>query len=143
MTMRAHDGGGLRWRSAIGSNGMEAGFLEGPFGPIFAAYSPPAGASREAGLVFCDPFGSDRMNLHLAYRALALHLAGLGFPVLRLDYPGTCDSAGSPRDEDQVSRWFAALDLGADWLKRRAGVAELGAFGALYSPAAPRTSSPR
>jgi dienelactone hydrolase len=111
---------------------MEAGFLESPFGPLFAAYHPPEGASvREVAVIFCDPFGSDRMNLHLAYRALALHLAELGFPVLRLDYPGTCDSAGSPRDPKQVASWLRALGLGADWLKARAGVATLGAFGAL------------
>jgi dienelactone hydrolase len=82
-------------------------------------------------VLLCDPFGSDRMNLHASYRALALRLADAGFPALRVDYPGTCDSSGYPRDPELFRSWLASLHIAADWLKRRSGVAELSVFGAL------------
>ncbi len=114
------------------SDGMEAGYLESPFGPLFCAYHPPSGAfRRDAAVLFCDAFGSDRMNLHRPYRAFALRLAELGFPALRVDYPGTCDSAGHPRDPGHFRSWLASLHVAADYLERRSGASELGLFGAL------------
>ncbi|MBC7173604.1 MAG: alpha/beta hydrolase, partial [Polyangiaceae bacterium] len=114
------------------SDGMEAGYVESPFGPLFACYHPPQGPiRRDAAILFCDPFGSDRMNLHGAYRTFALHLAEQGFACLRLDYPGTCDSAGYPRDPGHFRSWLPSLDVAAEFLLRKSGAAELGAFGAL------------
>ncbi len=111
---------------------MEAGYIESPYGPLFVCYHPPRdGAPRGAAVLFCDPFGSDRMNLHRAYRAFALHLSSLGFPVLRVDYPGTADSAGTPRDPGHFASWLAALDVAADFLAKESGATELGVFGAL------------
>jgi len=110
---------------------MFAGWIETARGPVFACYHPPAGADpRDVAILFCDPFGSDRMNLHLCYRALALELAASGFPVLRVDYWGTCDSAGYAREPGQVASWLATLDEAADWLRRASGRDALGCFGA-------------
>jgi len=85
----------------------------------------------------CDPFGSDRMNLHLTYRLLAQELARHGFGVLRVDYPGTCDSSGDARhpsahpDQSPLSAWLGALDGAASWLRARTAAKELCAFGAV------------
>lgn len=111
---------------------MEAGYLESPHGPLFSCLHPPSGgARRDAAILFCDAFGSDRMNLHRPYRAFALRLAELGFHVLRVDYPGTCDSAGTPRDPGHCRSWIASLHLAADFLEERSGASRLGVFGAL------------
>ncbi|RIL06873.1 MAG: hypothetical protein DCC71_05255, partial [Proteobacteria bacterium] len=111
---------------------MHAGWIESPRGPLFACHHPARGArQRDVAVLLCDPFGSDRMNLHLTYRALALELAASGFPALRVDYAGTGDSAGYPRDPDQVRGWLESLDAAADWLLRASGRDVLGCFGAL------------
>lgn len=107
-------------------------WLDAPGGPLHCWYHRPREVCRGRGVLLCDPLGSDRMNLHLSYRHLALQLAWSGYPVLRLDYPGTGDSAGSPRDPDRVAAWFEALHRGADTLKQRSRVAELAVMGALF-----------
>ena len=117
---------------ARGPDGMYAGWIETARGPLFACHHPAEGESqRDVAVLLCDPIGSDRMNLHLAYRALALALAASGFPVLRVDYYGTGDSAGSARDAGQVGAWLQSLHDAADWLLRSSGRSKLGCFGAL------------
>ena len=115
---------------------MEAGWLTLPEGQIFACYHRPLGKPRDCAILMCDPFGSDRMNLHLSYRMLALELSRLGFGVLRVDLPGTCDSSGSARkpcarkDQSPIGSWFATLSAAADWLRQRSHASQLCAFGA-------------
>jgi pimeloyl-ACP methyl ester carboxylesterase len=70
------------------------------------------------------------MNLHLTYRQLALRLSHAGFPVLRVDYPGTGDSSGSPRDPERLEAWLDALDVASSALLERSAVAHLALFGA-------------
>jgi pimeloyl-ACP methyl ester carboxylesterase len=103
-----------------------------PGGQVFAWYHPPApDRSRRCAVLLCDPFGWHRMVLHLAYRQLALRLAEAGFPVLRVDYPGTCDSEGWPRQSARVETWLASLEAGLDALKAWSGAKHLAVFGAL------------
>jgi dienelactone hydrolase len=103
-----------------------------PSGKCFAWYHPPAAdKARSCAVLLCDPFGWHRMVLHSLYRQLALRLAGEGFPVLRIDYPGTCDSEGHPRDVARVEAWLAALSCGADHLRTWSGARQLALFGAL------------
>ena len=109
-----------------------AGWFETPAGTLFGWFHPAAAKTpRDCAILLCDPFGSDRMNLHLSYRALAIELAAAGFPTLRFDYPGTCDSSGDPGQLARVENWQAAIHHAADWLRTAAGVSELGLFGAL------------
>ncbi len=110
----------------------ESGWLNTPAGQAFCWYHPPQGLPRQAAVLLCDPLGSDRMNLHLAYRYLALALSERGYPVLRLDYPGTCDAEGSPRDPDRLTAMLQALHAGADFLSARAGTSTLILFGARF-----------
>ena len=107
-----------------------AGWLRSEAGQLFCWYHPPLTKQRDLAVLLCDPLGSDRMNLHLTYRHLAMELARSGIPVLRLDYPGTCDSEGSPRDPDRIDAAFRALHRGADFLKETAGCDAIGLFGA-------------
>ncbi len=109
----------------------EPGWLQTASGAAFCWYHEPRGPKKDTAVILCDPLGSDRMNLHLAYRHLALNLAHAGYATLRIDYPGTCDSEGSPRDPRRLDAWLGSLNAGADYLKRRSGAGRLAAFGAL------------
>ncbi len=111
-------------------SGAVAGWLPTGAGQAFCWYHPPEGRQRDLAVLLCDPLGSDRMNLHLAYRHLALALARAGIAVLRLDYPGTCDSEGTPREPERLGAIFQGLHAGADFLRQAAGVNRLGLFGA-------------
>lgn len=102
-----------------------------PGGQVFAWYHAPAGRARDCAVLLCDPFGWHRMVLHRAYRNLALRLADAGFAVLRVDYPGTCDSEGMPRDSARVETWLGSLDAAAGFLKTRSGVTQLAVVGML------------
>ena len=118
-------------QAALREGGTPA-WIRTPAGKCFTWYHAPApGKARSCAVLLCDPFGWHRMVLHGAYRQLALRLASEGFPVLRIDYPGTCDSEGHPRDLGRVQMWLDALDCGADHLRERSGAERLALFGAL------------
>jgi dienelactone hydrolase len=102
-----------------------------PGGQVFAWYHAAAGRARDCAVLLCDPFGWQRMVLHLPYRNLALRLAAAGFPVLRVDHPGTCDSEGSPRESARVEAWLLSLDAALEALKRWSNARQVALFGAL------------
>jgi alpha-beta hydrolase superfamily lysophospholipase len=108
----------------------EPGWIDSPDGPLFAWYHAPRSPRRGSAVLLCDTIGSERMNLHLTYRHLALRLAYEGFPVLRFDYAGTGDSSGSPRNADRLLIWERSLDCAAEALRRHSGIERLTLFGA-------------
>lgn len=69
------------------------------FGPsesyLFGAYHAPTKGNRREGIVLCSPFGQEYLRAHRSLRRLAINLAALGYSVLRFDYRGTGDSAGT------------------------------------------------
>lgn len=69
------------------------------FGPsstyLFGAYHPPQNGNRREGIVICNPFGQEYLRAHRSLRRLAINLSALGYSVLRFDYRGTGDSAGT------------------------------------------------
>src|SRR4029077_6329596 len=94
------------------------------FGPpdrrAFGWYHAPLGAPRDMAVVLCPSLGHESVCTHRAYRPLAEQLATLGFPVLRFDYHGTGDSAGTDRDGDRVPDWLAPI-YGTNNLMRPGG----------------------
>jgi len=70
------------------------------------------------------------MNLHLAYRDLAMRLSVAGFAVLRFDPTGTCDASGSPRDPDWPGGWYEEAEAARAYLISRSGASHLAVFGA-------------
>lgn len=97
------------------------GFFLGPAEEqIFACHHRPrAEERRDTAIVFCPPLGYEYMSLHRASRQLAVELSRAGFPVLRFDYYGTGDSAGSPGD-GRVERWLEDTVRAVDEARRRA-----------------------
>ena len=114
-------------------------FLNGPAGPIFAIYHPPAtGTSTQGALIYVPPF-AEEMNRSRRMAALqARALASRGTAVLLLDLFGTGDSGGEFRD-GRLSIWLGDILTAADWLKSK-GHVTIGLwglrFGALLAVAA-------
>jgi pimeloyl-ACP methyl ester carboxylesterase len=74
---------------------MESLFF-GPSSDLYGVYSPArADKDRALGIVFCYPFGQEYMRAHRPLRQLANNLAEMGYHVLRFDYRGSGDSAGT------------------------------------------------
>lgn len=108
------------------------GWIDSPGGPIFAWYHPPRGPMRSRAVLLCDALISDRMNLHLAYRHLALRLSAAGYPAMRVDYLGTGDSSGSPRDAGWSEQWQEGLASALETLIRLSGLSRAAVFGARF-----------
>jgi len=87
--------------------------------PVFAVlHLPPEGQPQaQTGVIICPPFGWDELGGHRSLRALAAAMAQAGLPALRLDLPGTGDSAGTPRDPRRLEAWTAAIDAAAGALR--------------------------
>jgi len=88
-----------------------------------------AGPGRRVGVVLCRPLGYEALCTYQTYAALAETLARSGFDVLRFDYEGTGDSAGSDAHPDRVAAWVASIVAAARELRRLAGVDALSLFG--------------
>jgi len=95
----------------------------------FALYEPPAGQPRPTAVLICPPFGWEPMCPYRSRRALALHLAGAGHPVLRIDLPGSGDSAGGPRDTGRLRAWSDSIAESARWLLAESGAQRVAAVG--------------
>jgi alpha-beta hydrolase superfamily lysophospholipase len=104
-------------------------YLEADFPPMFAAFHPGAGPRRQRAVLLCPPFGWEDMCSYRSRRDWAEHLARAGFPALRLDFPGSGDSAGAPVDPGQLDNWTSALEAGARWLTDTSGASRVVAVG--------------
>jgi len=112
----------------------QVGWIEGANGPLFTwLHAPAPGAPRRSrAVVICEPYGPDRMNLHLSHRTLALLLAEQGFATVRFDPFGTGDSSGSPRDPGFVVDWLSDFDAASSLVRAHAGVGEVVAIGTRF-----------
>jgi alpha-beta hydrolase superfamily lysophospholipase len=104
-------------------------YIETGGGDVFAVLDAPA-EPRPGGAaaLICAPWGWDEVASYRPRRALALRLAAAGHPTVRFDLPGAGNSAGSPRDEDLLGAWLAALADVAAWTRAETG-AEVAALG--------------
>jgi alpha-beta hydrolase superfamily lysophospholipase len=102
------------------------------FGPgerrAFGWYHLPHGEARDLAVVLCPPLGHEMLCMHRAYRHLAEQLSSAGLPVLRFDYHGTGDSAGSDHDGNRLPEWLATIDQAID-LMCASGASRIALFG--------------
>jgi dienelactone hydrolase len=82
-----------------------------------------AGDPTTSGVLMLPPIGYEWWSSHRTLRTVAERLADAGHTVLRFDYDGSGDSAGSDRDPERVTAWrrsavAAAADLRALGTKR-------------------------
>ena len=92
--------------------------------PLFGTYHAPARRARAA-VVLCNPIGHEALVFHRSYRRLALQLAAQGFAVLRFDYDGTGDSAGSDEDPNRVESWLESIGRAAEEASTLSGCADV------------------
>ena len=96
----------------------EPQFLDGPSGPLFSMYFPPAGRSRNHLIIHLPAF-SEEMNKSRRMVALqARSLASLGYHVLVFDLFGTGDSAGEFADATWEA-WLQDLAFVWDWAEQK------------------------
>jgi alpha-beta hydrolase superfamily lysophospholipase len=98
-------------------------------GPIFATFHPARGPARQEAVVICPPFGWEDMCSYRGRREWASLLAAAGFATLRIDFPGSGDSAGGPRDPERLRAWTDAVGAAAGWLSSTTGVRRILAVG--------------
>ena len=89
---------------------------------FLAVYRPPSEPHGRPAVLLAPPFGWDEIASHRALRDWAAHLAAHGHPVIRLDLPGTGDSAGGPADPGTPATWQAAVGQAAAWVRAEAAV---------------------
>lgn len=98
--------------------------------PVFAMLHMPAEqAQREVAVLICPPFGWDDICSYRSRRDWAERLAGCGYPTLRIDLPGTGDSAGSLEDPGRLAAWTRAVGSAASWLSATTGRPRTAAIG--------------
>jgi pimeloyl-ACP methyl ester carboxylesterase len=95
-------------------------------GDCFAMFHPGQAAE---GIVILPPFGHEALASAKPLRLLAQALSGAGYPVLRLDFPGTGDSIGEENLTGMVESRLTAAREAISWMKRTAGVSEVSLVG--------------
>jgi exosortase A-associated hydrolase 2 len=80
------------------------------------------------GIVYCHPFGEEKMASHAITVKTARRLCEDGAAVLRFDFSGCGDSEGE-LDETTLDDWNIDLACAIELLKREAGVERVGLWG--------------
>jgi pimeloyl-ACP methyl ester carboxylesterase len=98
---------------------------------VYALFEPPApGAQRSGmGVLICPLFGNDDLCSYRARLEWARTLAAGGHAAMRIDLPGTGDSAGGPHEPGRLQAWVDAVATAAGWLRREAGCERVCAIG--------------
>jgi alpha-beta hydrolase superfamily lysophospholipase len=92
--------------------------------PLLGRLHVPESGSARGGVVICPPIGLDLSYTSYDLRLLAYRLQELGFAVLRFDYDGTGESAGTMSDSGRVRAWLESIEkaaalireAGAEWV---------------------------
>jgi len=95
----------------------------------FAVLHPAQGAPQPSAVILCPPFGWEDMCSYRVRREWAEQLARAGHTALRMDLPGSGDSAGGPGDPSQLDSWTQAIDAAARWLGGTQGAQRVAAIG--------------
>ncbi len=96
-------------------------YLQGSGPPVFAVLHTGADPLRPTAVLICPPFGWEDMCCYRIRREWAERLARTGYTALRIDLPGSGDSAGAPSDPGQLDAWTQAVEGAARWLRREIG----------------------
>jgi pimeloyl-ACP methyl ester carboxylesterase len=84
-------------------------------------HEPDETPHQRNSILLCPSFGWQEQCAYRSLRAWATSLAVAGYPTARLTLPASGDSAGDPSEPDQLTRWTAAVEGTAGWLKERTG----------------------
>src|SRR5690349_23606894 len=87
-----------------------------PGSRLFGWIHRPTPQVRSIAVLLCNPLGDDVVRAHRSVRHLAENLCAAGFSVLRFDFHGTGDSAGTERDPGRLDAWRHDIGLPIDEL---------------------------
>lgn len=96
---------------------------------LYGVSHPPLGQQfQESAILICNPLGHEYIRSHRALNQLAARLQHKGFFVLRFDYQGTGDSAGSFSDTT-LTTLTTDIATAAEELKSLSGAQFVSAIG--------------
>jgi alpha-beta hydrolase superfamily lysophospholipase len=93
-------------------------YLRGSCSSLFAFLHTAADPVSTTAVLICPPFGWEDMCCYRIRREWAERLARAGYATLRIDLPGSGDSAGAPGDPGQLDAWTQGVTDAARWLHR-------------------------
>jgi len=108
---------------------QRAMYLQGPCPSLFAILHAATEPRKETAVLLCPPFGWEDMCSYRIRREWAEQLARSGHATLRLDLPGSGDSAGASTDPGQLDAWTQAVDGAARWLRGAADARRVAVIG--------------
>lgn len=97
--------------------------------PLLGWFHAPTGAWRDTAVVLCPPLGYQHLASYRTMGMLAARLSGLGFAVVRFDYPGMGDSGGDEHESGLVRDWVEAIHLAGAEARRLSGATRTAAVG--------------
>ncbi|HEX7609099.1 MAG TPA: alpha/beta fold hydrolase, partial [Solirubrobacteraceae bacterium] len=104
-------------------------YLGSPQERFLAFFHDAGAATARSAVLICPPFGWEDICSYRSRRDWAEELARAGHPALRIDLPGSGDSAGGPADPGRVRTWTDAVRLAGDWLRLRSRAPRLAVLG--------------
>jgi pimeloyl-ACP methyl ester carboxylesterase len=104
-------------------------WLHSSVGPIYSVLHEGDAAPGDTAVLIVPPFGWDEVASHRARRHWAVAFARAGLPTLRIDLPGTAESAGSARTPNLLDAWVRAIQEAGVWLLAATGRPRLAVIG--------------
>lgn len=121
-TMERDPFGNSRTASAT----MRPVYFAGCFGWL---HITDAKMSAKTAVVLCAGIKHDGMRGYRSYRLLADALAAAGYPTLRFDYPGSCNSSDASNTEngeiEMLAIWQASIHAASDWIRQQSGAQQI------------------
>jgi len=102
---------------------MKHHFFGNPQSQLFGVHHPPRGiaAKPARAVLICPPIGQEYIRTHWCLRLMANQLCRNGAHVLRMDYSGMGDSAGSLQDVQSLNQWTHDVLTGIQQAKELSG----------------------
>ncbi len=105
-------------------------YLESQGQPLFAwLHHRVELTGFDHGVLICPPIGYEQLHSHRSLRHLADRLAQQAVPVLRFDWHGTGDSAGTDEDPARLTTWLANIREAVRWMREQLGCRQISLVG--------------
>jgi pimeloyl-ACP methyl ester carboxylesterase len=96
---------------------------------FLALFNDVPSPTERSAVLLCPPFGWEDICSYRSRRDWAEQLALAGHPTLRIDLPGSGDSAGGPTDPGRPAAWTQAVLDAGEWLRGASGAPGLAVIG--------------